>query len=126
MIVFCVMFAGVLGGWAYLQNYNDQKILKEFASQKMDVDTNRAEQFMNACEVRSTPGNCAAQRFVSRKSECAQVISRLRNAATDCTPTFVEFKGQTVRVRLTGYSSKTSLYLETTLMHQRALLNAIY
>lgn len=37
-----LVFAAVLGGWAYLQSYNDQKLLKEFASQKMGLDTNGA------------------------------------------------------------------------------------
>lgn len=126
VLVFCVMFASVLGGWAYLQKYNDQKLLKEFAVQKMGVDAARAGQFMNVCTVHSNPGNCSAQRFVSRKSECSQVISKLRNQLSDCTPTSVEFKGQTIHVQLTGYSDKTALYLETTLMRQHALLNAIY
>lgn len=126
VIVFVVAFATVLGGLAYLLRYNDQKVLTEFATQKMGVDVGRAEQFMNVCEVQSKIGNCGAQRFISRKSECAQIISKLRNTAADCRPTFVEFKGQTIEVRLMGYSGKTSLYLETTLMRQHTLLNAIY
>lgn len=126
VIVFCVMFAGVLGGWAYLQKYNDQKLLKEFAVQKMGVDAAGAEQFMNVCTVQSNLGNCSAQRFVSRKSECAEVISKLRNQPSDCTLTSVEFRGQTIHVQLTGYSDKNALYLETTLMRQHTLLSAIY
>lgn len=126
-MVFCIVLAGVFTGWIYVQNHRDEALLRDFATQKLDIN-NMAEAKFIATHCSGTSvsaGNCSALRILSTEKQCEQIVSKLRGDTGDCAAVFADYKGHVFSVRPMGYSGVPGYFMEITLMEQHYFMNAL-